>query len=358
MGANGLTLNRQIVLERKPNGKLTTDCFRSQSSPVRGPGPGEVLCRTLLLSLDPANRAWMQGATYRGEVHAGTVMPGFTLAEVVTSNDIRFKAGDIVEADGGWQAYFVEHADRVRKRPRRKPLSHLMSVLGITGKTAYCGLLDIGDPQPGETVVVSAAAGATGSIAAQIAKIKGARVVGIAGGAAKCRWLVDELKLDGAIDYRDGNVYAALKSKCPSGVDVYFDNTGGPILEAVLPRMNFGGRIVCCGVVSQYDTASPAAGPRGIPGLLVTKRLKMQGFIVTDYEKLMRKAERDLSKWIREGQIVVAEDIIDGLENAPKGLVGLLAGENRGKRMIRVADAGIRAKRSRERRPLRSVKPK
>jgi hypothetical protein len=332
-----MTLNKQIVLERKPDGKLTVDCFRTQSSPVADPGPGEVLCRTLLLSLDPANRAWMQGATYRGEVHAGTVMPGFTLAEVVASNDIKFKAGDIVEGDGGWQQYFVEPAKRLQKRARREPLSHLMSVLGITGKTAYCGLLDIGNPQPGETVVVSAAAGATGSIAAQIAKIKGARVVGIAGGADKCRWLVDELGLHDAIDHREGNVYSALKSVCPAGIDVYFDNTGGPILEAALSRMNLHGRIVCCGVVSQYDTANPASGPRGVPGLLVTKRLKMQGFIVMDYVDLLAQAETDLARWTAEGKLIVAEDIIDGLDNAPAGLVGLLAGANRGKRMIRVA---------------------
>jgi hypothetical protein len=332
-----MPLNKQIMLDRKPTGKLTVDCFRTQSSPVSDPGPGEVLCRTLLLSLDPANRAWMQGATYRGEVSAGTVMPGFTLAEVVASNDIKFKAGDLVEGDGGWQQYFIEAGKRLQKRIRREPITHLMSVLGITGKTAYCGLLDIGNPQPGETVVVSAAGGATGSIAAQIAKIKGARVVGIAGGADKCRWLIDELGLDDAIDHREGNVYTALKAACPTGIDVYFDNTGGPILEAALSRMNLHGRIVCCGVVSQYDTANPASGPRGVPGLLVTKRLKMQGFIVMDYVGLLAQAEKDLAQWSADGRIKVVEDIIDGLDNAPAGLVGLLAGDNRGKRMIRVA---------------------
>ena len=332
-----MPLNKQIMLDRKPTGKLTVDCFRTQSSPVSDPGPGEVLCRTLLLSLDPANRAWMQGATYRGEVSAGTVMPGFTLAEVVASNDIKFKAGDLVEGDGGWQQYFIEAGKRLQKRIRREPITHLMSVLGITGKTAYCGLLDIGNPQPGETVVVSAAGGATGSIAAQIAKIKGARVVGIAGGADKCRWLIDELGLDDAIDHREGNVYTALKAACPTGIDVYFDNTGGPILEAALSRMNLHGRIVCCGVVSQYDTANPASGPRGVPGLLVTKRLKMQGFIVMDYVGLLAQAEKDLAQWTADGRIKVVEDIIDGLDNAPAGLVGLLAGDNRGKRMIRVA---------------------
>jgi len=333
-----MTLNRQIVLEKKPNDKLTADCFRMQSAPVARPAPGQVLCRTLLLSLDPANRAWMQGATYRGELHAGTVMSGFTLAEVVESSDIKFKPGDLVEGDGGWQEYFVEKSTHLRKRSRTQPLTHLMSVLGITGKTAYCGLLDIGRPQPGETVVVSAAAGATGSIAAQIAKLKGARVVGVAGGAEKCRWLTDELGLDAAVDYRADNLYVRLKEACPRGIDVYFDNTGGRILEAALFRMNNNGRIVCCGVVSQYDTANPSPGPRGVPGLLVTKRLKMQGFIVMDYADLLDQAERDLAEWTAAGKIKVAEDIIDGLENAPAGLVGLLAGENRGKRMIRVAN--------------------
>jgi NADPH-dependent curcumin reductase CurA len=332
-----MTLNRQILLDKKPTGKLTTDCFRMQSSPVTQPGPGEALCRTLLLSLDPANRAWMQGATYRSELSTGIVMSGFTLAEVVASNDINLRPGDLVEGDGGWQEYFVAKATHLRKRARRQPLSHLMSVLGITGKTAYCGLLDIGQPKPGETVVVSAAAGATGSIAAQIAKLKGARVVGVAGGADKCQWLIDELGLDAAVDHRSDNLYVALKEACPRGIDVYFDNTGGPILEAALFRMNNNGRIVCCGVVSQYDTANPAPGPRGVPGLLVTKRLKMQGFIVMDYADLLPQAEADLAEWTAAGKIKVAEDIIDGLEKAPAGLVGLLAGENRGKRMIRVA---------------------
>jgi hypothetical protein len=279
----------------------------------------------------------MQGATYRAELSTGIVMSGFTLAEVVASNDINLRPGDLVEGDGGWQEYFVAKATHLRKRARRQPLSHLMSVLGITGKTAYCGLLDIGQPQAGETVVVSAAAGATGSIAAQIAKLKGARVVGVAGGPEKCRWLVDELGLDAAVDHRSDNLYVALKQACPRGIDVYFDNTGGPILEAALFRMNNNGRIVCCGVVSQYDTANPAPGPRGVPGLLVTKRLKMQGFIVMDYADLLPQAEADLAEWTAAGKIKVAEDIIDGLEKAPAGLVGLLAGENRGKRMIRVA---------------------
>jgi hypothetical protein len=210
-------------------------------------------------------------------------------------------------------------------------------VLGVTGKTAHYGMAGIGRPKRGETVVVSAAAGATGSIAGQIAKLAGARVVGIAGGAEKCRRLVAEFGFDHAIDYKTGNLFQDLKAACPDGIDLYFDNVGGTTLEAVLFRMNLHGRIVCCGVVSQYDTGNPAPGPRGVPGLLVTKRLTMTGFIVGDDAHLMAAAERELPGWVEAGRIKVAEDILEGLEQAPRGLIGLLAGENFGKRMVKVA---------------------
>jgi NADPH-dependent curcumin reductase CurA len=330
--------NRQIVIAQLPKGKLTAGHFELTRTDAPEPGPGEVLCRTLLLSLDPANRAWMQGATYRAALEPGQVMAGFTLAEVVRSNDPRFAAGDLVEGDGGWQDYFVKPARALNKRERRAPLSHLMSVLGVTGRTAYVGMAGIGRPQAGDTVVVSAAAGATGSIAGQIAKLNGARVIGIAGGAEKCRRIVDEFGFDAAIDYKNENLFQALKQTCPEGIDLYFDNVGGPTLEAVLFRMNLHGRIVCCGVVSQYDTDAPAAGPRGVPGLLVTKRLTMTGFLVGDDPVLVARADRDLPRWLDDGRLEVAEDIVEGLEDAPAGLVGLLAGENFGKRMVRVAD--------------------
>ena len=331
-----MSINRQIRIIAMPTDKLGPEHFELAEAPIPEPGPDEVLCKTLYLSLDPANRAWMQGATYRSALEAGQVMSGFTLAEVVASNHSEFSPGDLAAGDGGWQEYFVKPGKQLRKQARHDPLTHLMSVLGGTGMTAHYGMLGIGKPQPGETVVVSAAAGATGSVAGQIAKLKGATVVGVAGGAKKCQRLIDEFGFDAAIDYKNENIFHELKALCPNGVDLYFDNVGGQTLEAVLFRMNLGGRIVCCGVVSQYDTANPSPGPRGVPGLLVTKRLTMTGFLVGDNADLMADAQRDLPNWVNEGKIKVAEDIVDGLENAPSGLIGLLAGENFGKRMVRV----------------------
>ncbi len=328
--------NRQIQIIAMPEDKLGTEHFNLVETAIEEPAENQVLCRTLYLSLDPANRAWMQGATYRSALETGQVMSGFTLAEVVRSEHPDFAEGDLVETDGGWQEYFVKDAARLSKRDRYAPLSHLVSALGVTGRTAHYGMAGIGKPQPGETVVVSAAAGATGSVAGQIAKLAGARVVGIAGGPEKCARLIDEFGFDAAIDYKNENIFQVLKATCPDGIDLYFDNVGGQTLEAVLFRMNLHGRIICCGVVSQYDTGSPAAGPRGVPGLLVTKRLTMTGFLLGDDPQLMAAADRDLAEWVSNGSIKVAEDIIDGLENAPAGLVGLLAGENFGKRMVRV----------------------
>ena len=215
-------------------------------------------------------------------------------------------------------------------------MTHLLSVYGIAGLTAYFGLLDVGQPKAGETVVVSAAAGSVGSIVGQIAKIKGCRVVGIAGGKAKCDWLVNELGFDAAVDYKDGALFKALRQAAPDGIDVYFDNVGGDILEACLPQMNLRGRIACCGAISQYDGTPSATGPRGVPGLIVVKRLIMQGFIVMDYMKERDRALADLQSWVASGQLKVQEDVIDGLENTPQALIGLLAGDNRGKRMVRV----------------------
>jgi len=217
-----------------------------------------------------------------------------------------------------------------------EPMTHLLSVYGIAGLTAYFGLLDAGKLKAGETVVVSAAAGSVGSIVGQIAKIKGCRVVGIAGGRDKCNWLTSELGFDAAVDYKDGAVFKALKAAAPDGIDVYFDNVGGDILEACLAQMNNHGRIACCGAISQYDGAPSATGPRGVPGLIVVKRLTMQGFIVTDYMGRRNEALRDLQSWVASGKLKVQEDVVNGLENTPKALIGLLAGENRGKRMIKV----------------------
>jgi NADPH-dependent curcumin reductase CurA len=330
------TVNRQILLAEKPAAKLQPGHFRMTEAAVPEPKDGEVLVRVRYISLDAANRAWMQGATYRSAVTADTVMAGGGLGEVVASNAPGFVPGDLVFGDTGWQDFAVVPARGLVKLPRIEPVTHLLSIYGVAGLTAYFGLLNVGRPKAGDTVVVSAAAGSVGSIVGQIARIKGCRAVGIAGGQAKCDWLVSELGFDAAVDYKAGSVFKALKAAAPNGIDVYFDNVGGDILEACLPQMNLHGRIACCGAVSAYDGAPPAAGPRGIPGLIVVKRLTMQGFIFTDFNDQRIEALAELQAWVSEGRIKVQEDIITGLENTPQALIGLLAGDNRGKRMVKV----------------------
>ncbi len=332
------TLNRQFLLAHRPDGRLRESDLEYRETPVPTPGPGEVLTRTLYLSLDPANRVWMHALpTYRPPIGLGEVVAGFTLNEVVDSRDARFRPGDLVECDGGWQDYAVLPADALHEVKPHEPLSHRMSVLGVTGRTAYFGLLEVGRIRAGETVVVSAAAGAVGSIAGQLARIHGCRVIGIAGGREKCRWLTEELGLDAAIDYQSEDLAERLSACCPEGVDVYFDNVGGDVLQTVLFRMRRNGRIVCCGNVSSYDTDAPPRGLLGVPGLLVVRRLRMEGFIVMDFDDRREQAERALAGWVAEGRLKVREDIIEGLENAPRALMGLLHGANIGKRMIRVA---------------------
>jgi NADPH-dependent curcumin reductase CurA len=328
------TVNRQILLIEKPKGKLGPEHFRLIEAAAPEPKDGEVLVRVRYISLDAANRAWMHGATYRAALEDNAVMAGGGVAEVVASKSPGFTAGDLVFADTGWQDFSVLSGRHLIKLPRIEPMTHLLSVYGIAGLTAYFGLLNIGEPQHGETVVVSAAAGSVGSIVGQIAKIKGCRAVGIAGGAEKCRWLTSHLGFDAAVDYKQSGVFKALREAAPKGIDVYFDNVGGDILEACLPQMNNRGRIACCGAVSQYDGAPAVTGPRGVPGLIVVKRLLMQGFIVTDYYGQREKAVADLREWVKEGRLRVEEDVIKGLENTPAALMGLLAGENRGKRMV------------------------
>ena len=329
-------INRQFIVKELPKDKLSPDHFTMQKVEVPEPGLNEILIRTLYLSLDAAARAWLQGRTYRDPVRPGMVMPGFTLAEVVASNDPDFAPGELVESNSGWQDYAVLKAEDLYKLPWREPVTHYMSVLGVTGKTAYFGMLEIGQPKPGETVVVSAAAGAVGSVAGQIAKIRGARVVGLAGSDEKCTFLTNELGFDAAVNYKTSVIRKAIAAQCRGGIDVYFDNVGGDILEACLFLMRERGRIVCCGALSYYDGVPPKAGPRGIPGLVVTKRLRIEGFIVLDFYNRRRQAEEELATWVADGRLKVYEDIIEGLENAPQGLVGLLAGQNRGKRIIKV----------------------
>ena len=329
-------VNRQILLVEKPAGKLGPQHFEMRQATIPEPRDGEALVRVRYISLDAANRAWMHGATYRAAVEANTVMAGGGIAEVVSSRAAELAPGDIVFGDTGWQDFAAVRARHLTKLARIEPMTYLLSVYGIAGLTAYFGLLDVGRPKSGETVVVSAAAGSVGSIVGQIARIKGCRVVGIAGGKDKCNWLMSELGFDAAVDYKDGAVFKALKAAAPNGIDVYFDNVGGDILEACLPLMNNYGRIACCGAISQYDGVPSAHGPRGVPGLIVVKRLVMQGFIVMDFMAQRDKALADLQAWTSSGKLKVQEDVIDGLENTPKALIGLLAGDNRGKRMIKV----------------------
>ncbi|MEW5684244.1 MAG: NADP-dependent oxidoreductase [Pseudomonadota bacterium] len=329
--------NRQIVLDRLPQGdRLAPEHFALTTGERPTAGAGEVLLKTRYVSLDAANRAWMQGATYRSALNAGQVMAGGALAEVVESNVGHLKPGDLVFADTGWQDYAALPGSKLQKLPDLKPETHLLSVYGVAGLTAYFGLLECGQPTAGETVVVSAAAGSVGTLVGQIAKIKGCRVVGIAGGAEKGRWLVDELGFDVAVDYKSGEFKRELRAAVPNGIDVYFDNVGGDVFEACLFGMNTHGRIACCGAVSQYDGAPPAHGPRGIPGLIVTKRLTLRGFIMSDFAEKNDQAFADLQAWVASGQLKVQEDVVDGFEKLPGALIGLLNGENRGKRMVKV----------------------
>lgn len=336
-------INRRILLADIPKGKLEASHFGTDEVETTTPGKGEVLVKTLILSQDAANRAWMQGATYRSALESGQVMSSGGIGQVVESASEKFKVGQIVVGDLGWQQYATLSDRTVSLAPEHSgPISHGLSLLGVAGLTAYHGLINVPGIHAGETLLVSAAGGSVGSLVGQIGRIKGARVIGIAGGAEKCGWVVDELGFDACIDYKDTGVPLKdqLAAVAPDGIDVYFDNTGGDILQTALFAMKMKGRVSCCGAVSMYD-GKPKPGPFGVPGLLVTKRLTMQGFIVSDYHHLDNDAFHDLSLWAKQGELKVVEDILEGLDSAPQGLIGLLAGENRGKRMIHVADPDL-----------------
>lgn len=329
--------NRQWMFKQRPTGAVGPEHFEWVEGTAGSPGAGEVLVKTRLLSIDPANRAWMNGATYRGQLEGGQVMDGFAIGEVVESAAPGFAKGDVVEGPLGWQDYAVKPARELVKRSAEYPPDVLLGVLGVTGLTAYYGILDVAQVRAGETVLISGAAGAVGSIAGQIAKIAGCRVLGTAGGQEKCDWLVRELGFDGAVDYKAGKVRNALKPLAPNGIDCYFDNTGGEVLEAALWLMNMRGRIACCGNVSQYNTGAAPEGTRGVPGFLVTKRIRMEGFIVSDFYATRKKAEAAIYGWLQSGQLKAPTDIIDGLEQAPMALAAMFEGRNKGKMSVRVS---------------------
>ena len=326
---------KQFIVREIPKNNLEISNFEMREVDVPKPSADEILVKNILLSIDAANRTWMQGRTYRDQVFAGDVMPSYSIAEVVESNHPDFKAGQIVTSDSYWEEFSLVKAKDVNKCPKDIPLSYLLSIFGIAGLTAYHGLFDVGKLEANDTVVVSAAAGSVGIYAGQLAKASGCKVIGIAGSDEKCREVVDSLGFDGCINYKNGNLLKDLKEMCPKGISLYFDNVGGHILEAVLVRMQNGGRIVCCGAISQYESSSPT-GPRNVPGFIITKRLKMEGFIVMDFQEKHLKAINHMKALLEEGKIKVVEDIAEGLESAPEALVNLLNGKNFGKSMVRV----------------------
>ncbi|MCX6609015.1 MAG: NADP-dependent oxidoreductase [Acidobacteria bacterium] len=341
------TLNRRVVLTSRPVGDPTPADFRLESAPVPEPAEGQLLLRTLYLSLDPYMRGRMSDApSYAAPVALGEVMVGGTVSRVEASLHPDFQPGDLVLGFSGWQEFALSDGTRLSKLP--PGLSHppiALGVLGMPGFTAYMGLLDIGQPQPGETVVVAAASGAVGSAVGQIAKIKGCRVVGLAGGSEKCRYVVEELGFDACLDHRSENLKPQLSAACPQGIDVYFENVGGAVFSAVLPLLNPRARIPVCGLIAHYNDTSLPPGPDRLPLLartLLTKRIRMQGFIIwDDYGPRYPEFITQMSSWVNEGKIKFREDVIDGLENAPSAFIGLLTGKNFGKLVVRVAPDAI-----------------
>jgi NADPH-dependent curcumin reductase CurA len=331
--------NRQMMIAALPKDRLQTSDFELAVSEVPSPGDGQVLCRTLALTIGAGQRAGLQGsASYAGAPEAGRVMGGTGVARVEESDDPSLAAGDVVVGPTGWQDYSLQRPAALTKVDPQVDAALQLGVLGTNGLTAYFGVLDVGRPQDGDTVVVSAAAGSVGHVAGQVAKTTGARVVGVAGSDEKCRLLTDELGFDAAVNHRDPEFRSAFKDATPDRIDVYFDNVGGPVLGSALFRMATGGRIACCGVVSQYDTASPEPGPRGVPGLLINNRVTMQGFLVFDFADRYEEARGRLSSWVDSGQLVSRVTEYAGLEQAPQAFVDLLAGGTIGTTIVRVAD--------------------
>lgn len=331
--------NRQVLIDSLPDEKLTTDNYKLVTTEAPEPGDGELLCRTLLTTVAAGSRAGLQGsASYAGAPQTNIVMNSSGVARVEVSNSDNFQVGDLVTCPTGWQDYSVHAAKHCQKVTDDIDLAHYLGALGTNGLTAYFGLLNVGEPQSGNTVLVSAAAGSVGHMVGQIAQIKGCRTVGTTSTEEKCGMLIRDLGFDAAVSYRSPDFRADLKAACPDGIDIYFDNTGGDVLGAALFRMNEHGRIVCCGVVSQYDTSNPSGGPKGVPGLLVNKRIRMQGFLVFDYLSEYESARTEIKNWIKSGELKPVNDTVEGLENAPTAFVDLLGGGNVGTRIIKVAD--------------------
>ena len=334
--------NRKIVLAARPVGEPKQSDFSLQTDPLPSAGDGELLCRTIFLSLDPYMRGRMSDAkSYSAPVGIGDVMVGGTVSEVLASNNPGFATGDIVTGFGGWQEYSVSDGTGLNKiDPSLAPISTALGVLGMPGMTAYTGLKNIGQPKAGETVVVAAASGAVGGIVGQIAKLNGCRAVGIAGSPEKCRYVVEELGFDACVSHYDDAFPAHLKAACPDGIDVYFENVGGKVFSAVSKLLNPFARIPVCGLIANYNMTELPTGPDMTPLLMrqiLTHRLTLRGFIVWDFADQATEFISTVGSWVKEGKIKYREDIVDGLENAPEAFIGLLKGKNFGKLMIRVS---------------------
>ncbi|HLZ67111.1 MAG TPA: NADP-dependent oxidoreductase [Aliidongia sp.] len=333
--------NRRILLTSRPKGAPTPENFRFDEAPVPTPGPGEILVRTVFLSLDPYMRGRMSDAkSYAASVEIGQTMVGGTVGRVAASNRPDFAVGDWVLSYSGWQDYALSNGQGLTKLGQLAHPSLALGVLGMPGFTAYIGMTDIGQPKPGETVVVAAATGPVGAVVGQMAKIKGARAVGVAGGADKCRHAVEDLGFDVCIDHRAPDFAQQLAAACPKGIDVYFENVGGAVFDAVLPLLSTGARIPLCGLVAHYNDTALPPGPDRLALLmrtLLTRQIRMEGFIISNYFG-RRDAEfaKAMIPWVTEGKVKVREDVVDGLENAPAAFIGLLEGKNFGKLVVRV----------------------
>jgi NADPH-dependent curcumin reductase CurA len=330
---------REVHLKSRPQGEPRLSNFELVEVTVPEPAEGQVLVRNLFMSVDPYMRGRMNDVkSYTTPFKVGEALDGGSVGQVVRSRAPELKEGDFVTSrSGGWREYHVAEARPYRKvDPKVGPLSAYLGVLGMPGMTAYVGLLDLGKPAPGETVFVSAAAGAVGGLVGQIAKLKGCRVVGSAGSDEKVRHLREKLGFDEAFNYKEGPVAESLARTCPEGIDVYFDNVGGEHLEAALGKMKNYGRIVLCGAISQYNATAPVPGPRNL-GLAVGKRLTLRGFIISDHQDRTQDFLRDVGGWLREGRVTEVETVVEGLEKAPEAFIGLLRGENLGKMVVRLA---------------------
>ena len=331
------SVNRQILLKSRPEGAPNLNNFELTEAPIPEPGDGEVLMRTIYLSLDPYMRGRMNATkSYASPAAIGQPMVGGTVGEIVRSRNPKYSVGDIVLGNGGWQEYALSDGAGLRKLDRKAaPVSTALGVLGMPGMTAYVGLLEIGQPKPGETVVVAAASGAVGSVVGQIAKIKGCKAVGIAGGTEKCRFVTRELGFDACLDHHARDFADQLQATCPKGIDIYFENVGGAVQQTVWPLLNDFARVPVCGLIAQYNLTTPMPGPDMFS--VLRKRLLLRGFIVFDFAAREGDFLRDVGEWVRTGRVKYREDIVDGLENAPASFLGMLQGKNFGKMLVRVA---------------------